>query len=223
MSPVPHPKSMTRPWPRVETERLVVELARTGLEQQILDYYARNEAHLSSWEPRRSSEFLTIAWWRRQVVANEKEYQHDKGARMVLTLRDDPSRTVSSRTVIGIANLSNVVRGAFHACYLGYSIDAEHEGRGYMREGLEAVIGFAFDDLQLHRIMANYQPNNLRSEALLEHLGFVREGYAEKYLKIDGVWRDHVLTSLVRPEDGRWTPPRAGSARRGPAKQKPAG
>ena len=114
---------MTRAWPRIETQRLVVELARSGLEEQILDYYTRNQAHLRPWEPRRSSEFLTLAWWRKQVTANEREFQRDKGARMVLTLAGDPGRAV-----IGIANLSNVVRGAFHACFLGYSLDREHEG-----------------------------------------------------------------------------------------------
>ena len=61
------------------------------------------------------------------------------------------------------------------------------------------VISYAFDELGLNRVMANYMPSNLRSEALLNRLGFVREGVAKKYLKINGVWEDHVLTSLLNP------------------------
>ena len=59
---------------------------------------------------------------------------------------------------------------------------------------------YSFDELGLHRIMANHQPENERSARLLERLGFEREGYARSYLHIAGAWRDHVLTALVRPE-----------------------
>ncbi len=100
--------------------------------------------------------------------------------------------------VLGVANLSNIVRGTLQACHLGYSLDREYEGRGLMQEALEALVTYAFEDLQLHRVMANYQPENVRSGRVLERLGFVREGYAPDYLHIDGAWRDHVLTALVR-------------------------
>ena len=62
------------------------------------------------------------------------------------------------------------------------------------------VINYAFNELGLNRIMANYMPSNDRSEALLNSLGFVREGLAERYLKINGVWEDHVLTALIKPD-----------------------
>ena len=102
--------------------------------------------------------------------------------------------------IIGVANLSNIVRGAFQAAHLGYSIDARHEGQGYMHEALEGLIEYVFEDLGLHRIMANYQPTNTSSARLLERLGFVKEGHARQYLRIAGEWQDHVLTSLIRPE-----------------------
>jgi ribosomal-protein-alanine N-acetyltransferase len=54
---------------------------------------------------------------------------------------------------------------------------------------------------RLHRVMASYRPDNARSGRLLENLGFEREGLAKAYLKIDGQWADHVLTSLVNPKD----------------------
>jgi ribosomal-protein-alanine N-acetyltransferase len=54
----------------------------------------------------------------------------------------------------------------------------------------------------MHRIMASYMPRNARSEAVLERLGFQKEGFAKDYLLINGKWEDHNLTSLVNPD---WT------------------
>jgi ribosomal-protein-alanine N-acetyltransferase len=82
---------------------------------------------------------------------------------------------------------------------LGYSIDAAHEGRGLMREALEAVLADAFGRLGLHRVQANVRPENARSLALLARLGFEREGLAREYLFIDGAWRDHVMTARRAP------------------------
>lgn len=99
--------------------------------------------------------------------------------------------------VIAMINLTNIVRGPAQFCYLGYSVDYRHEGQGLMREGLAASISFGFTELNLHRIMANYRPDNVRSARLLERLGFVVEGYARKYLYLNGSWCDHVLTSVT--------------------------
>ena len=66
-----------------------------------------------------------------------------------------------------------------------------------MREALTSAITYIFDEIGLHRIMANIRPENVRSARLLERLRFEREGLARSYLKINGVWADHVLTSLI--------------------------
>jgi ribosomal-protein-alanine N-acetyltransferase len=74
-----------------------------------------------------------------------------------------------------------------------------------MAEALRATNEFVFREMRLHRIMANYRPENVRSGKLLERLGFVREGLAKDYLFIDGAWRDHILTALVNPRfDTGW-------------------
>lgn len=102
--------------------------------------------------------------------------------------------------VIGYANLSNIIRGAFHACYLGYGLAQERQGKGLMTESLRMVIEYAWNDLLLHRIMANYLPENERSARVLARLGFSIEGYARDYLFIGGAWRDHVLSALINPQ-----------------------
>ena len=66
-----------------------------------------------------------------------------------------------------------------------------------MFEALSLTNAYMFADLGLHRIMAGYLPHNDRSGKLLDRLGFEKEGLARKYLKINGRWEDHVLTSLI--------------------------
>ncbi|MEW6281000.1 MAG: GNAT family N-acetyltransferase, partial [Candidatus Eremiobacterota bacterium] len=94
---------------------------------------------------------------------------------------------------------SHILRGAFHACYLGYRLDQRDQGQGLMQEALGRAIRYAFERLHLHRIMANSMPTNERSLRVLERLGFQREGYARDYLRIAGEWRDHVMMALTNP------------------------
>lgn len=168
----------------------------------VVDYFVRNEKHLTRWEPARPSGFYTAEWWAQQLERNRRELVEGRSLRLFVRSRRSPRGAV-----IGTCNFTNIVRGAFQACNLGYSIDATHEGKGMMREALDAAIDYVWEELRLHRIMANYQPTNERSGALLRRLGFAVEGYARDYLFIDGAWRDHVLTALTNPEgptlDGR--------------------
>jgi len=71
-----------------------------------------------------------------------------------------------------------------------------------MFEALQSLIRYMQRQQKMHRIMANYMPHNQRSGALLQRLGFEREGYAKDYLLIDGKWQDHILTALTYQD---WT------------------
>jgi ribosomal-protein-alanine N-acetyltransferase len=103
----------------------------------------------------------------------------------------------SETHVIGTCSISNIARGVFQSCHMGYSVDRSFEGQGNMQELAEYTIEYVFTELKLHRIIANHMPENKRSEALLQRLGFEREGYAKRFLQIDGEWEDHVLNSLI--------------------------
>ena len=93
--------------------------------------------------------------------------------------------------IAGVFNISQIVRGSFQSAFLGYYGSARYARKGLMRAGLRQVLDYAFGPLSLHRIEANIQPGNTASIALVRRCGFVREGFSEKYLKIDGDWRDH--------------------------------
>jgi len=162
------------------------------------EFYRENREHFRATDPPRPTQFYTEAFWVERLAASLLEYDDDRSCQLLLFHKDQPA------DVIGYANLSNFVRGAFHACYLGYGIAAKFQGQGLMAEALELAINHAFTELRLHRIMANYLPTNERSARVLRKLGFVQEGYARRYLFINGEWRDHVLTSLTNE---RWEPP----------------
>jgi [ribosomal protein S5]-alanine N-acetyltransferase len=99
--------------------------------------------------------------------------------------------------LVGVVNLDEIVRGCFHSAYLGYYAFSPYAGRGLMQKGLSQVITHAFRKLKLHRLEANIQPGNAASRALVKKLGFSREGFSQRYLKINGRWRDHERWALL--------------------------
>ena len=110
----------------------------------------------------------------------------------------DPERAVSilalrrsDDALVGVLNLSEIIRGPLQQAFLGYYAFAPHAGNGYMREALRLLLGHAFGELKLHRIEANIQPANTASIALAKGAGLACEGFSPRYLKIGGRWCDH--------------------------------
>ncbi len=102
--------------------------------------------------------------------------------------------------IIGVVTLSEIVRRALCSAYLGFYGMRAFAGRGLMTEAVGGVVRIAFEELGLHRVEANVQPDNARSLALIGRLGFQREGFSPRYLRIGGVWRDHVRFALLADE-----------------------
>jgi ribosomal-protein-alanine N-acetyltransferase len=182
------------PLARIETPRLTLTLAPPEAAPRVVAYQRENWDHVARWSGPRGSEDLSVASWRRRL----EQFAADERAGAALRLMLFPERNLGG-PVLGVVNFTQIFRGPFQACYLGYALDFRLEGRGLMHEALEAAIRHVFTVLKLHRIMVNYMPANERSAALARRLGFVPEGIARDYLYIDGAWRDHVLTALTNP------------------------
>ena len=106
----------------------------------------------------------------------------------------------ADHAIAGVAHLSQIFLGDFRSAYLGFSAFIPFAGQGYMSQRLRLVLRDAFDRIELHRVEANIQPGNARSIAIVERLGFRREGYSPRYLRIGGRWRDHVRSAILAEE-----------------------
>ena len=97
----------------------------------------------------------------------------------------------------GQVTIDNIVRGAMRSGHLGYWIDRSAAGRGMASLAVALVCDHAFGAVGLHRLQADIRPENVRSQRLVERLGFRREGLLRRYLDIDGDWRDHLTYALL--------------------------
>ena len=189
---------MKRPLPNLTGERVLLKLAREKDVPQIISFYRDNAVHFETVAAPKPTSFYTTEFWTEKVKSSQDSFQADQSCNFfIFDIADD-------NTVLGFVNLFSFIRGALHACILGYGLAQSDQGKGLMTEALHLTIDFAFKELNLHRIMANHSPTNLRSAKLLRRLNFVVEGYARDYLLVHGEWQDHVLTALTNLN---WKPP----------------
>ena len=186
----------------VETPRLRVAPACEADAADLAALHVRDAQHFEPWDPPRPPGWSSEAFWRLAIARSEQDVIAGVGVR--LTLRSRISlNDMPSGTLVGTIGVSAVERGPFQNARLGYKLARAFEGRGLMVEALTGVLDACFGPLGLHRVEANHMPENARSAAVLDRLGFERHGVAEAYLQIgpDGDFRDHVLRS-TRAE--RW-------------------
>jgi [ribosomal protein S5]-alanine N-acetyltransferase len=179
--------------PVLHTARALIRLPEESDATKLLQYRIENQAHLAPWEPLREPVYYTLDHCMTSIADGRENARLDRGYPLLVFDHGE-------NAVLATLTFANIVRGAFQACHLGYGVAANLQGHGLMQEVLRAGINWAFDELDLHRVMANYLPRNERSARLLAQLGFEREGYAKRYLQIAGVWEDHILTALIRPD-----------------------
>ena len=154
---------------------------------------------LQPWEPTWPADDLTRAAFRRRLSA----YVHDieRGAAypfLVFRQTDD--------AMVGGITVSNIRRGVAQMGALGYWIGEPFARRGHTVAAVGAVRDFCFARLGLHRIEAACIPTNEASQRVLLRTGFKPEGLARAYLRINGIWRDHLLFGMVAstaPGEGR--------------------
>ncbi|MDQ6631736.1 MAG: GNAT family N-acetyltransferase [Verrucomicrobiota bacterium] len=105
--------------------------------------------------------------------------------------------------ILGNINLFNIVKRRLQNACIGYYVGVEYARKGYATEALQLVVRFAFQNLKLHRIEANIQPQNTASLSLIKRCGFSCEGYSPRYLKIGAKWCDHERWAILREDWGK--------------------
>ena len=155
-------------------------------------YYEKNADHFEKWQPKYESDYYSVSQLKKRLSTFLIAQHKGRAAYFV---------AIEKGEIIAQCSLTNIIYGPLKAGHIGYSVDSEFEGTGLMTRICKETINYAFNTLKLNRLMAAYMPHNARSKALLKKLMFTKEGRAKKYLQINGKWEDHVLTSLVNPEN----------------------
>ena len=178
---------------RIETKRLVLRTLDPSFDSRLLAYHLRNEDHFRRSGPLLAGEFFTRAFQERRLELEMEMMRDDKLVRFFIFHRDDSEYT----KIIGDLGFSNIIRGALQQCFLGYKVDKSQTRQGLVTEALQAAIPWIFTHKKLHRIEANIMPRNAASIRVVEKLGFSREGFSPKYLKICGNWEDHYRYAII--------------------------
>jgi ribosomal-protein-alanine N-acetyltransferase len=151
---------------------------------------AHSRNHLVPWEPAWPRDDLTKSAYRRRIRHYQREARDDLGYAFLIF-------DSSNERLIGGLTMSNVRRGVTQSAMLGYWLGLPYVGGGAMTNAVKAALPHAFEQLRLHRIEAAVQPTNQRSVGVLKRAGFFEEGLARRYLKINGVWQDHLVFAIL--------------------------
>lgn len=153
----------------------------------------QSRSYLEPWEPTWTRDTLTRKAFARRLRAYSLNAQADTGYAFFVFRQEDS-------TLVGSISLNHVRRGVSQTCSVGYWTGEPFARKGYMTAALVGVIPFAFDTIKLHRVSAACLPHNVASRTLLEKVGFREEGFARKYLRINGSWQDHVMYAMLNTD-----------------------
>ena len=183
----------TRNKPRLTADRVYLRYPEMSDWRAWMAVRDASRDFLAPWEPAWPADALHRSAFRRRLRRQRAEIERD-GAYPFFVF------ALADHALLGGVTLSHVRRGVAQAASVGYWVGAQHAGQGFMTEAVCAVLGFAFNQLRLHRVEAICIPDNHPSRRLLERVGFVREGYARGILKINGAWRDHLSYAILRED-----------------------
>lgn len=174
---------------RISGPRIELRLLTPEIVEEYTDYCIKNKEHLAPFEPLRDSDYYTDETQREILMDDYLGYLNGKCMPFGVFLDDE---------LIGRVKLSNIIFGVFKSATLGYSMDKDHQGKGYMQEAVKLTLRYALRDLDLNRVEASAMLDNIKSQKVLEKLGFKKLGINEKYLFINGEWKDHVTYYITK-------------------------
>jgi len=157
--------------------------------EEVLEYYKKNKNHLAPFEPTKDNNFYTLESQKKFLNNSYREFL--SGTNIDLGI-------FKEERLIGKIKLSRIIHGSLKNGMLGYSIDEDEQGKGYMKESVRLLLKYAFDECELHRIEASALINNEKSRGVLTKCGFKLIGINEKYLLINGKWEDHATYCILK-------------------------
>ncbi len=185
------------PVTRLYGRRVVLRPLTSADFDQWTEVRLRNDGWLTPWEPARPMGIVDPTISREAFTSRCAARDRDRHADVSYGFG-----LFVDGAFAGEVNLNHVVRGAMQSGTVGYWIDRRHAGHRYVAEGVVALLRFAFEAIDLHRVEICIVPRNTNSRRVMEVLAIRAEGLAERFLQINGVWEDHVRYGITAEE---WT------------------
>lgn len=162
--------------------------------EELTAMYKRNREFFEKFSPSIPDDFYTVEHQLQIINQTRADRDEDRKYNFIVCHKEDDR-------IIGSIGLSFVVRGPLQSCMVGYSLDRDYNGKGYMTEAVKQVVSYAFEELKFHRITGEASPRNPGSIRVLENAGFHKEGIARSNVKINGVWEDHQVLAIINPNE----------------------
>lgn len=179
---------------KLQGNKIFVKILESTDAEALLRLELKNRDFFQKYTPFRDDHFYTLEGQLDRIQTNNEKKERDQLYSFGIYL-------IETGELIGIVTLSEVLRGPYQSCFIGYYLDRDHNGKGYMTEAVRLVVSFAFHELKLHRIEAGVMPHNIGSIKVLEKAGFHKEGIAKQNVKIKGKWEDHQVLAIVNDND----------------------
>jgi len=173
------------------TDRIYLRILSPSAVPEVVDYLVRNREFHKPFHQFHDDSYFTVSVQKMYLKSDMNAYYNGSQVGFWIYLQSDPLR------VIGRVSFSGIVRGALQSCLIGYHLDENETGKGYMSEAIVKACNYMFDFHGLHRIQADIMPRNIRSINTIERCGFVRQGLNDKYMAINGKWEDHNSFALI--------------------------
>lgn len=175
-------------FPRMETERFLLRQIEASDAQEVFHYFSQDEV-MKYYD----LDVLKDISEARKIIDNwQKRYHKNEGLRWGIATKKD-------NKIIGSCGYHNWEKEHFKA-EIGFEVTPEFWRAGVMTEVLEPILKHGFEKMDLHRIEALYDPENIASRRTLEKAGFVYEGTLRKSAFEKGRFCDAAICSLLKEE-----------------------
>ena len=177
----------------LETDRLRLAVLRKSEAPRVTGYFVKNRDFHKQFSQTHPGSYFTVSEQRKFLAFDCDSFL----AGSVVPLWITPK---GSDEIIGRVSFFNLAYGGMMSCAVGYHLDKDHTGKGYMTEALEAGCSFMFKEYGMHRIEAFRLSENIPSLELIKRSGFIEEGKRISYMHINGQYRDHLAFYLLEPK-----------------------
>lgn len=152
---------------------------------KVLEFYSSNREEFDRYEVAKPDNFYTTEYIAATLKAEYAALLKGEFGRFFLFSDDLPGEILGSVSFFGVTSINR-------SCRIGYKIDKNYRQLGLGSLMVKHMLEILTHEKEMHRIEAYIHPQNISSINLVKSLGFISEGTAYSYVKLNGSWQDHL-------------------------------